>query len=233
MYQRAGFTLLDLLVSLAVILILIGIMLPSIQRARETALQVVCSSNVRQQGLGLMMYGQDYRDDLPPTLFAPPTPSGGAFAAVPARADQMVIVRVGNTPGDWDGLGMLFSLDYLDAARVFYCPAHHGDHPVSRYERQWLAPVGEIVSNYQYRGPSQRNAVTAGALVVDALRTKRDFSHQVGANVLRSDYSVIWLPDSDRSLFRALPDHELEDGADQLVAAAWEAIDEEVQAIKK
>lgn len=228
-----AFTIVDLLVSLAVILILIGIMLPSIRRARETALQVVCGSNVRQQGLGLMMYSQDYQQRFPPTLFAPESEGGTSAATAAPRADQMVIVRVGNVPGDWDGLGFLFSNQYLDASRVFYCPAHQGDHPSSRYERQWLKPVGVIVSNYQYRGPDSVNAEAHSALVVDALRTKRDFSHRVGANVLRADFSVVWIGDSDRQVINSLPDSEFDDEAGVKVDAAWDLIDAEVQSAKK
>lgn len=230
--SRRAFSLLDLLVSLAVILILIGIMLPSVRRARETALQVVCSSNVRQQGLGLLMYAEDYRQELPPTLFAPEVQAGSSAASAPPRTDQMVIVRVGNVPGDWDGLGYLFKQQYLDTARVFYCPAHRGNHPITRYESQWVAPVGQLVSNYQYRGPGRADTDSGGALVADALRTRRDFSHQVGANVLRADFSVVWIADSDRSLINALPENEEDDLANVKVDAAWEIIDAEVQASK-
>lgn len=227
-----AFTLMDLLVSLAVILILIAIMLPSIRRARDTAVQVVCGSNIRQQGLGLMMYSQDYLDHFPPTKFAPPH-NASAAAAIAPRADQMVIVRVGDSPGDWDGLGFLFASQYLDAPRVFYCPAHRGDHPGTRYDALWGQRTGQIVSNFQYRGPSRLNAPGETALVADALRTKRDFSHQVGANVLRSDFSVLWISDADRQVLNALPDTELDDEAGTKVDAAWDLIDAEVQASKK
>ncbi|MBX3385258.1 MAG: hypothetical protein KF768_01660 [Phycisphaeraceae bacterium] len=215
------------------ILILIGIMLPSIKRARETALQVVCSSNVRQHGLGLMLYAQDYTDHLPPTKFAPPPLAGPNAATVPAQADQMVILRIGVSPNDWDGLGFLYGHDYLDASKIYYCPSHSGDHPFRRYESAWNKPVAEIVGNYQYRGPARFGVPSDGALIVDALRTKRDFSHRVGANVLRSDYSVLWLADTGRQLINALPDYELEDTAADKVEDAWSIIDAEVQAVKK
>ncbi len=60
MSQKKGFTLIELLVVIAIIAILAAILFPVFARAREKARQASCLSNLKQLGLGLMMYAQDY-----------------------------------------------------------------------------------------------------------------------------------------------------------------------------
>jgi prepilin-type N-terminal cleavage/methylation domain-containing protein/prepilin-type processing-associated H-X9-DG protein len=67
MLRRRGFTLIELLVVIAIIAILAAILFPVFARAREKARQTSCLSNVKQLGLGIMMYTQDYDESFPPT----------------------------------------------------------------------------------------------------------------------------------------------------------------------
>ncbi|NSW58178.1 MAG: DUF1559 domain-containing protein [Armatimonadetes bacterium] len=64
--MRRGFTLIELLVVIAIIAILAAILFPVFARAREKARQTSCLSNVKQLGLGAMMYCQDYDEMLFP-----------------------------------------------------------------------------------------------------------------------------------------------------------------------
>ncbi len=72
--KSKGFTLIELLVVIAIIALLMGILLPSLQKARQQAKMVSCGSNMRQLILGLVTYAEDNESRLPPhpsTIQAP------------------------------------------------------------------------------------------------------------------------------------------------------------------
>jgi len=76
-----GFTLIELLVVIAIIAILASILFPVFARARENARRASCASNLKQLGLGMMMYAQDYDETFPqlsgPHLTDPPVDAQG------------------------------------------------------------------------------------------------------------------------------------------------------------
>lgn len=223
-----GFTLIDTLVTLAIVALLISILLPSLSGAREAARRVACASNVRQIGLGITMYADDHSDRLPPSVHAPdgntPEFSGESNPA------EMMTMRLPLTPADankpspWDGIGLLYASDYLPAARLFYCPSHHGEHPYQRYAAAWMNQgLDKIVSNYHYRGKGPNDQFymsqidpTTTILLTDGMRLVTDYNHRRGSNAFRADNAVIWVSDPSGVLGGIMARNESEVDASKL-----------------
>jgi hypothetical protein len=140
-----------------------------------------------------------------------------------------------------DGLGRLVlgkNGGYLGDPRVLYCPCHRGDHPFSRYQAQLTArtPTGfgeTVFCNYHSRGTIDpvtmellpRDVRPDLVLLVDGLRSRRDFSHVLGTNRLKADGSVDWHADTANAIYRALPIDPVGFGDADVFAAVWTLID--------
>lgn len=224
---RRGFTLVDVLVSLAIVSLLIAIFVPSIQMVRESTRRIVCANNARQVALGVALYADANRELLPPSVFALK-----AMQDPTARPEQMVYLRLDNADS-WDGLGLLFKAEILTTPGVFYCPSHTGDQGYSVYRDRWVAQDGEIQSNYHYRGAGndgqrRMSLLTPRlALVADAMRTMRDYNHKTGVNVARVDLSVEWFADNEGNLARRLFDPSVPSSPSTpaRVSDAWDMLD--------
>lgn len=193
--RRGGFSLLELIVVLAVATILTSLLLPAMSTLRENVNRVVCSSNQRQIGIALVMYVEDHKDMLPSTDRLVDRYSGRW------EPQELMAVHHGQGEDAWDGLGLLYKKGYCTSPQCFYCPSHRGEHPVERYLERWSQPGGEpIYTNYHYSGHRHwdsgihRTWRDVDRLVVasDGLRTASDFNHGNGMNVLYGDASVRW-----------------------------------------
>jgi prepilin-type N-terminal cleavage/methylation domain-containing protein/prepilin-type processing-associated H-X9-DG protein len=124
--RRPAFTLVELLVVMAIIAVLAALLLPSLSTARERARRAVCASNLHQLAAACLIYSQEWDSKFPPGNATIQALYGWSFGI-----DSTYWVR-GNCPM---GLGVLVTKGYLSrdlpSGGLPYCPSWR--HPFLQY----------------------------------------------------------------------------------------------------
>lgn len=184
-HRAAGFSLIEVLVVLAIVLILMAILLPALSMVRQTGIRTGCQSNLHGIGTAVAAYTMDYNFDMP-TYYAD---SAIIFDTFRIRTDE----------GDLVNLGLL--LTYLGNPKLCYCPGQEDeqspsiayDGPENRWQDNGAGPGG---SGKGKGGPPSGAGGRGPRAGVNASYTVRfrnpDDDHAAAWNIINHTNKVIY-----------------------------------------
>jgi len=213
MRRTRAFTLVELLVVIGIIAILIGILLPTLTKAREASMRTQCLSNLRQTHLMIVMYAQENHDCCPIGYW-------DKF-----KQQNYIIWRRGNKVPII--VGLLYPVRMLKQPQAFYCPSNvDPQHEFNSSINPWppdspLITMGSVDSRIGYgtrpvcawpsdksyptgypntpfpRLPKMKNLAILADITASPQRVAE--RHKRGSNVLYGNGSAKWI---DLSLFK-------------------------------
>ena len=209
-----GFTLVELLVVIGIVAVLIGILLPSLSRAREQAKRTACLSNLRQLHLAMHMYANENKDYVPVGYWRDQKQVSYLFHYNDSNKEYYTL------------LGLLYLHGTVKDPKGFYCPSETHDWLNYNTANNIWVPI-EVASNNRYNtrlGYACRPAVSFPdatstapaaiaypsppnkmprlsrfgdkAILADMVAAAGfvDRRHKQGANVLYGNGSARWVP---------------------------------------
>jgi prepilin-type N-terminal cleavage/methylation domain-containing protein/prepilin-type processing-associated H-X9-DG protein len=148
--QKSAFTLIELLVVIAIIAILAAILFPVFGRARENARRSSCQSNLKQIGLGLLQYTQDYDETLPYSHFGANGNSNTTnnYKWMDAIYPYVKSTQVFNCPSDSIYSEYVYNKDITITSGANRQDDNYGDYTVNRtyYNGTSLNPLGKSLA---------------------------------------------------------------------------------------
>jgi prepilin-type processing-associated H-X9-DG protein len=206
--RRRGnaFTLVELLVVLGVIATLIGILLPTLSKARQAASRTACLSNLRQSHAALHLYALDHAGQVPV-----------GYRSVSKQFNSMIYSTTAG--GRWVLFGLLLEGRYVRTPQILFCPAENNpkfafDTPDNPWPAPHAHPGQNIQAGYGFRPeqeipddlanppahlrpfamPKLRRFQTRAILAdLTSSRTRVVTRHRTGINVLYADSSARWV----------------------------------------
>jgi prepilin-type N-terminal cleavage/methylation domain-containing protein len=197
----AGFTLIELLVVIAIIAVLIGLLVPAVQRVREAGSRTQCQDNVKQLGLAIANYAGANNNRLPPssaqTVVTAAAPAGFGpvslnFLLFPYLEQDVVYRAAIAPPSGHASAGAIQTTSGLFVSTpmsVFTCPSDGSiTGGLTSYTNSGLASSGYAVCNYAHNialyatppAPNYYRAAFTIANIPDGTSNTLSFIERIG-----------------------------------------------------
>jgi prepilin-type N-terminal cleavage/methylation domain-containing protein len=178
--RSSGFTLIELLVVIAIIAILIGLLLPAVQKVREAAARIKCENNLKQLALAMHMYHDSYQYF--PASFSKNPPqqqnNWGWLSSLLPYVEQAPLYNNLNTSAEPFGVST-YTTGLVPS--IFLCPSDPASTVVSNSYFSGYARTNYLVSEEVSDGGSQYNMnVITDGLSNTIMIGERDGTTQVG-----------------------------------------------------